>query len=302
MSTQRLFDQKTLTRLTRLSLVANRVRAGALKGERRSVRRGTSIEFADYRNYVGGDDLRRVDWNLYARLDRPFVKLFEEEEELNVYIILDASASMDFPRDEAGDPAHHKFQFAGRVAAGLGYVALNGGDSLSVTALQGPGRNLTWGSYRGRGRNTQLLEFVGGLSMGGAIDFNSALREFASRPLRPGMLVLISDLLAAEGYQDGLSALLGAGHEITLIHTLSPDEVNPPLVGDLQLIDVETGRPQSVSIDANLRNLYQNRLVAWRDEIAAFCSKRDIHYVSIETSTSWDALILFDLRRLGVVR
>src|SRR5512145_3159558 len=108
----RIFDEKTLRKLDRLTLVANKVRAGAIKGERRSSKRGTSIEFADYRNYVRGDDLRRVDWNIYARLQKPFIKLLEDEEDLAVYLLLDSSTSMDWPR--SGDHNLHKFLYARR--------------------------------------------------------------------------------------------------------------------------------------------------------------------------------------------
>src|SRR5579864_6892989 len=125
----RLFDEATLRKLDRLTLIANRVRAGVMKGERRSTRRGSSIEFADYREYTHGDDLRRIDWNVFARLDRPFIKLLEEEEDLAVHVLLDASGSMDWPRDgEVSSPsgAVHKFTFAQRIAAGLGHIALCG--------------------------------------------------------------------------------------------------------------------------------------------------------------------------------
>ena len=121
----KLFDEKTLRKLEQLSLIANQVRAGAIKGERRSTKRGTSIEFADYRDYTRGDDLRRVDWNIFARLERPFIKLLEEEEDLAVHLLLDSSGSMDWPRDPEAPPDMHKFTFGrrrnqrGRDGAGL---------------------------------------------------------------------------------------------------------------------------------------------------------------------------------------
>ncbi len=127
MADQPLFDEQTLRKLERLTILANRVRAGAIKGQRRSTRRGTSIEFADYRPYVRGDDLRRVDWNIYARLQRPFIKLLEDEEDLAVHLILDASASMDWPR--TGERDQHKYLYARRLVAGLAYIALGGGGS-----------------------------------------------------------------------------------------------------------------------------------------------------------------------------
>src|SRR5574337_380272 len=128
MAAERLFDEKTLRKLEQLTLIAHKVRAGVMKGERRSTKRGTSIEFADYRDYTRGDDLRRVDWNVYARLERPFIKLLEEEEDLAVHLLLDASRSMD-----SGMEDQHKFRYAQRLAAALGYVALAAGDRLTLT-------------------------------------------------------------------------------------------------------------------------------------------------------------------------
>src|SRR5512147_1058285 len=137
MPDEKLFDEKTRAKLEQLMLVATRVRAGAMKGERRSTRRGTSIEFADYRNYTRGDDLRRVDWNIYARLQRPFIKLLEDEEDLAVYLLLDASASMDWPR--TGDRNLHKFVYAQRVLGGLAYIALGSGDRVAAAVLRQDG-------------------------------------------------------------------------------------------------------------------------------------------------------------------
>lgn len=297
---ERIFDEKTLRKLNKLQIVAKHVRAGQMKGERRSVRRGTSIEFADYRNYARGDDLRRLDWNVYARLDRPFIKLFEEEEDLAVYLLLDASASMDWPRE--GNPDEHKFTFAQRVIAGLAYISLGSGDRLFVASLGGKRRNAMWGPLRGRGYTLGMLDFIGGLEADSVVDLNTSMRDFAMRTTRPGLCIIVSDLMSATGYQDGLSALQARGHEVTLIHVLSPDEVTPALTGDLQLLDIETNATQDVSVDEGMRDLYVKRLLAWRDEISGFCTKRGIHYATIETSTAWDELILFELRRLGVVK
>lgn len=299
---ERLFDEKTLRQLDQLSLIANRVRAGVMKGERRSVRRGTSLEFADYRNYARGDDLRRVDWNVFARLERPFIKLFEEEEDLSVHVLIDASASMDFPREGEGEAAHHKFRFAQRVGAALAYIGLANGDNVAVTALYGAGLNVTWGAHRGRGRSLALLEYIAALKPAGNLDLVAALRDYAMRFSRPGLCLFISDLLAPNGWQDGITALQGIGHEVAIIHLLSPEEIDPPLVGDLQLVDVESGATADVTIDAPMRQMYVQRLLAWRDEITAHCRKRGIHYATVETGSPWETLIMSELRRLGVLR
>jgi len=296
--TERIFDEKTLRKLDRLIIVANKIRSGAIKGERRSSRRGTSIEFADYRNYVRGDDLRRVDWNIYARLERPFVKLLEDEEDLAVHLLLDASASMDWPR--SGDRNLNKFLYARRVLAGLAYVALGGGDQVTVTVLRG-GDVRRWGPLRGRGHILSLLAWLEDTSTRGPVDLNQALRDYAMRTARAGVCVVLSDFMSPEGCEDGLRALQGHGHEVAAIHILSPDELNPDITGDLRLVDVETGVAQDVTIDAAMLALYLQRLQMWQAEISAYCTRRGIHYVPVSTGIPWEQLILSELRRARVV-
>ncbi|HEX3052600.1 MAG TPA: DUF58 domain-containing protein [Aggregatilineaceae bacterium] len=296
---ERLFDEKTLRKLDRLTLVANRIRSGAIKGERRSSKRGTSIEFADYRNYVRGDDLRRVDWNIYARLQRPFIKLLEDEEDLAVYLLLDSSASMDWPR--AGEHAQHKFLYARRLLAGLAYIALGTNDRVVVRAFRQDG-SVRWGPLRGRAQMLNLLTWLEKLYTRGPVNLNQALRDWAISTTRTGLVVVISDLMSPEGFEDGLKALQGRGHEVAVIQVLSPDEVHPQIVGDLQLVDIETGIPQDVTVDAEMLKLYDQRLQAWQADIGTYCTRRGIHFLSVETNTPWEQLILSELRRISVVR
>lgn len=296
-----LFDEKTLRKLEQLTLVTHRVRAGMMRGERRSTKHGASVEFADYRDYTRGDDLRRLDWNVYARLERPFIKLLEEEEDLTVHLLVDASQSMDWPPSSAGEE-RHKFRYALRLAGALGYIGLSTGDRVAVTLLSGNGLVGRWGPFRSHGQTLGLLGWLGAQQPGGITDLNAALRNYALRGGRPGLALLISDMFSPSGYHDGLTALLGRGHEVGLIHLLSPDEVEPDLAGDLRLIDSETGAGQDVSVDAAMRNLYARRLRQWRDNIAARCLARGVHYVAVETGTPWENVILFALRRAGVVR
>ncbi|MBN1967386.1 MAG: DUF58 domain-containing protein [Anaerolineae bacterium] len=295
---ERIFDEKTLRKLDRLTLIANKVRAGAIKGERRSSKRGTSIEFADYRNYVRGDDLRRVDWNIYARLQRPFIKLLEDEEDLAVYLFLDASASMDWPR--SGDRNLHKFLYARRVLAGLAHIALGSGDRVTITAFRQDG-NQRWGPLRGRGQMVNLLTWLEKLYTRGPVNLDQSLKEVALRTARAGLVVIFSDLMSPEGFQDGLRVLQGRGHEIAVIQILSPDEVGPEIAGDLRLIDIETGIPQDVTVDAEMRALYMQRFQAWQAEIGAYCTRRGIHFAAVDTNTPWEQLILSELRRMSVV-
>jgi uncharacterized protein (DUF58 family) len=295
-----LFDETFMRRLERLSLVARRARAGRGKGERRSTRRGTSVEFADYRNYTPGDDLRRLDWHVYARLERPFIKLFEEEEDQTVHFLLDASGSMDWPE---GNGDLNKWNFSRRLAAALGYIALAGGDRLTVSLLIQADHH-GWGPRRGRGQIHTLLGHLSGAEAVGPTDLNAALRRAGGGILknRPGLLFLLTDFFSPAGYERGLLALRSAGHEVNVLHLLSPDEQQPTLAGDLRLHDVETGLARDVTIDASMRRLYEQRFEAWRAGLEQHCFSRDINYVTLSTALPFETVILGHLRQRGFVR
>lgn len=290
-----LFDEPTRRRLQTLMLHAARVRAGAAKGERRSAKRGVSIEFADTRDYTPGDDLRRLDWNIYARLDRPLIKLFEDEEDLAVHILIDTSASMD-----TGEGDANKFDYARRLTAALAMIALSGDDRLHIAALGGA----TFGPARGRSYLNRMFDTMTAMTAGGAVDLDGALRDYAAKLRRAGLCVIVSDLFSGSGglIADGLRALAARGCEIVVLHTLAPDEIDPPLAGDLRLIDVETGAAQEVSIDDGMRAIYARRLETWRADLLAECRRRGAAYLPVNTAAPWERVILDDLLRLGVVR
>jgi uncharacterized protein (DUF58 family) len=292
-----LFDESTLRKLNQLTLVASRVRSGAIKGERRSSRRGSSVEFADYRDYTPGDDLRRIDWNIYARLERPFIKLLEEEEDLAVHLLIDGSGSMDWGQGEA-----HKFDYARRLAAGLGAIALSSGDMLSIGYLQGGHVAGEFGPVRGQAALPRLFAFLESLQPAGQTDLNQSIREFMVKPRRPGLVILISDLLSSAGYEAGLRTFLGRGHDAALVHLLSPDELDPPFAGDLQLVDQETGLSQDVSLDGGLRERYRTRIHAWIESTQKDCRRQGIRYLGLTTDKSWEQALLLEMRRAGVVK
>lgn len=294
-----LLDEAIRRKLDGLALVASKVRVGAIKGDRRSSRRGTSVEFADYRNYAPGDDLRRLDWNVYARLERPYIKLLEDEEDLAVHVVLDASGSMGFPQE--GDADQQKFTYARRLMAAVGYVALVNNDRLMVTTANDANLD-SFGPARGRSQTVAMLRYAHGLTTRGATDLNQTLRDYALRASRPGLLFVISDLFSPSGYVEGINALLSRGYEVVVLHTLSREEVEPPLTGDLRLIDAETGQPQEISLDSAVRDLYMRRVRAWQDDIRAECARRGAHYLPLITDQPWEKAILHDLRRLGVMR
>lgn len=292
-----LFDESILRKLKQLTLVAARVRAGAIKGERRSSRRGSSVEFADYRDYTPGDDLRRLDWNVYARLERPFIKLFEEEEDLAVTILLDGSRSMDW-----GEGETHKFRYALRLCAGLGAISLASGDALSISLLRDGGVAASFGPMRGEAALPRMFNLLEGLEATGRTQLNESLHEYSLTPRRSGLVILISDLLSADHCEVGLRPLLARGNEAVLLHLLTPDELDPALSGDLQLVDIETGAEQDVSLDGRLRELYQDRVQGWVRGTQAECRKHGIGYLHFSTSRPWDQVLLLEMRRSGIVK
>ncbi len=294
-----LFDEATLRKLEQLQLVANQVRVGVMKGDRRSRKRGTSIEFADYRNYTKGDDLRRLDWNVYARLERPFIKLLEEEEDLSVHIIIDGSASMNWPDEPEND--ENKLRYALKLAGALGHIGLSTNDLLTVTFLNSGG-NRRWGPHRGARNSLQLLQFLETASASGPTDLNQSLHSYALRARRPGLLFLLTDLLSPNGYQDGINALQSRGYEVGLIHLLSPDELDPPLGGDLKLVDIETGHDAEITLDDATLDMYRQRLQSWMGEIGSYCSRRGVHHIPVNTHLNWEKLVMQTLRAQSLLR
>lgn len=295
----RIFNETTLRKLEHLALVASGVRAGSVKGERRSTKRGTSIEFADYRNYSQGDDLRRLDWNAYARLDRPFVKLFHEEEDLSVHVLIDASQSMRW-----GESDQDKFVFAQRLAGALGTIALTSGDRLQAAFLGGSRRSGStgYGPARGRGHLMDWLEYLDSHQPSGTADLDASLGAYALRSRRPGLAVLISDLFWPTAGLDGLGRMQAQGYDVVVLHLLAPEELDPPFAGDLQLVDVETGQAQDVSLDGGLRDLYRRRLSAWQADLKAYCVRRGMRYAAVSSGVPWEVWVLHRMRELGVLR
>lgn len=293
-----LFDEVTLRKLEQLALVADKVRAGVMKGDRRSSKRGTSIEFADYRNYVKGDDLRRLDWNVYARLEKPFIKLLEEEEDLSVHILIDGSLSMNWPLNDETN----KFDYAVKLAGALGHVALAAGDQLTITLLRSD-VNRAWGPYRGQQNSLRLFNFLEEQADAvGITELNLSLSEYALRGRRPGLLFVLTDLMSPAGYQDGLSAIQSRGYEVGIVHLLSPDEIEPPLDGDFKLIDAETGAESEVTLDATTLREYRERVIAWQAENSEYLNGRGAHYIPVITDQPWDQLVLQTLRLRGVLK
>ena len=279
------FDETFLRRLEQLELASRRMTAGRMKGERRSVRRGQSVEFADYRNYAAGDDLRQLDWNAYARLEKLFVKLFVEEEDVTVHLLVDASRSMDY-----GEP--NKLDAARRAAAALGYLGLASMDRVSVAFL-GDGAATGMRPMRGKRRALELFQFL-------ATPRTERLTGLAARMRGTGPLLLISDLMDP-GYLDALRDLAGTRCQLSVLHLLAPDEIEPVVPPDARLVDNETGQAVEVSGDDDLIERYRARLAEWQDEIASFVSRRGGAYVQVPSDLDLSDLLFDVLRRRRVV-
>jgi len=288
-----VFDEAFLRQLERLLLLMRSPVRGGLKGGRRSVKRGQSVEFADYREYALGDDLRQLDWNVYARLERLFVKLFIEEEDVTVTLLLDASASMASGRPE-------KLLFAKRAAAALGYIALASEDRVTVSVMAGRASRRRNG-LRGSGRVFRLLSDLSAVEPAeGPTDLVVAARHAAAQLTGRGVVVLLSDLLdpAADRV---IRELAATGSELVVIHVLSPDELDPALEGDLRLVDSETGDRVDVTADLGTLDAYKIRLAAWKQGFADLAARRRASYVDLSSDTNLAELMFAELRRRRVL-
>ena len=298
-----LLTPDLLRRLEQLQLLAARRAKSSARGERRSRARGQSVEFADYRNYVPGDDFRYLDWNLYGRLERLFLKLYEEERELPVRIFLDASESMTF-----GEP--RKFDFARQVAAAIGYVALCGFDRVSVvpfpqlpTLPEHSAEMASRGalrSVRGRKCSMQFFQNISALTAQGSANLNESLRRGALEARQAGVAVVLSDFLDPLGYETGLGALVGRGFQINVVQILSPEELNPATFGDLRLVDSETGALQEVTFGKFRLKAYQQTVQNYVQRLREFCSTRGMSFFSVSSDSALDKLLLRQLREAEI--
>jgi uncharacterized protein (DUF58 family) len=309
-----LLTPELLRRLEQFQLLAARRAKSSAKGERRSRARGQSVEFADHRSYVPGDDFRYLDWNLFGRLDKLFLKLYEEERELPVRIFLDASESMTF-----GEP--RKFDFARQIAAAIGYVALCGFDRVSVVPFpNAQGRTQTTPtesnpaadyqqqsaiegalrSIRGKKSSMQFFQNLNALTAAGSADFNEALRRGALEARHTGLAIVLSDFLDPAGYESGLTALVGRGFQVNVVQILAPEELAPSTFGDLRLVDSESGGLQEVTFGRYRMKAYQQTVQNFIQRLREFATKRGINFFMAPSNMDLQDLLLKQLRKSEV--
>jgi len=289
-----LLDPAFMSRLDSLDVMSRKILQGKLQGERRSKRRGQSVEFADHRPYVEGDDLRFVDWNIYGRLEQLFLKLFLEEQDLTVHVVADASGSMSL-----GEPS--KELFIKKLTAALGYVSLVNNNRVTVSffadGLKGQLANM-----RGRSYLHQMAEFLLTSECDGLSDFDSSCRQIAGGRIGSGVMIVLSDFLFKEGYDSGLRRLIGRQYDMYVIQVLSAQELSPDLSGELKLIDIEDADAAEITVSAALSKYYKRNLTAYCNELKDFCTRRGIVYVLANSADSVESLVLNYLRRIRLLR
>ena len=289
-----LLDPVFMSRLDTLDVLSRKILQGKLQGERRSKRRGQSVEFADHRPYVAGDDLRFVDWNVYGRLEQLFLKLYLEEQDLTVHIVADASASMSF-----GEPS--KELFIKKLTAALGYVSLVNNNRVTISFIA-DGVTVQLANMRGRNYLNNMAECLLTTDCDGPSNFDDACRQLAAGRIGSGVMVVLSDFLFKEGYDSGLRRLIGRQYDLYAIQVLCPQELSPDLSGELKLIDIEDADAAEITVSAALSKYYKRNLTAYCNELKDFCTSRGAVYVLANSADSVESLVLNYLRRIRLLR
>lgn len=288
-----LLSSDLMRKLDHLELLTRRQFTGRLRGEQRSLKKGHSLEFADYRSYVQGDDIRFIDWKIFARLDRLFLKMFMEEEDLFVHVLLDASHSMGM-----GDPT--KLVYAKRLAAALAYVSLSATHRVSIfpfaETLRAP-----FPPIRGKGQVRKVLSFLDGVAPSGETRSLDGFRLFRQRILGAGFIFVISDLLDKSGIEEAVKLMLSGRFEVVVVHLLSPEEEELPWDGDWKFVDVEDGDAVSVSVGGTFKAQYAETVRKFRGEHKALCHKLGFQYLPVRTDFPLEVLLLHRLRERGVL-
>lgn len=289
-----LLSPALLARLETMELVSRKIFRGRMKGERRSPRKGQSVEFADFRNYVPGDDLRFVDWNTYARLEKLFLKMFLEEEDLHFYALIDDSPSMDF-----GQPT--KLQYAVQLAAALGFVGLVRSDRVKIETIGQPA-GVSAPVFRGRRSLWRMLAHLEEIAPGPSVPLAAGVKNFCLRNPGRGIVVLLSDLMDKSGYEAALRYLVSRDMDVYLVQILSAEELDPDVQGDLRLVDCEDGDEAEVTVSAALLRRYKQTLAAFVETARQFCTRRGMVYLLARNEVPVDELITGYLRTRGLVR
>jgi len=289
-----LFDDEFQRKLEMLAVVSRRVFAGRMRSERRTKKKGSGVEFADHRDYAPGDDFRYVDWNVYQRFGRLLVRLYEEEEDLSIYFIVDCSRSMGFGNGR-------KFDQARRLCAALAYVALANLDRVTIVGVS-DGVDARMPPTRGKARIFKVFSFLRDLRAEGTTDLRSALRTFVSQHKRRGLAVLISDFYDPEGFEGGINMLRFNKFEPYVLHIVDRSDAEPGLKGDLRIYDCETGEERELTVTQAMRDKMRRAWGDYQSSVERFCISRQVPYFAADVDTSFEELVLRVFRRGGFLR
>jgi uncharacterized protein (DUF58 family) len=270
--------------LEQLSFLSKKLFYGGMKGDRLSKKQGTSVEFADYRRYQPGDDIRYIDWSLYARLDKLLVKLFHEETNIYIYVLIDRSCSMDF-----GFPS--KLDYGLKVAAALSYIGVSNMEQVGISTFSSQIDQRTL-PYRGKTQMMNIFEFLSDITPGGHTDLNKSLEMFAVATTKPGIVIIISDFWDEKGYETGLKYLLQKRFEVSLIQLLSPEELTPQQIGPLTIKNVERKEQLTLNVNRGILKKYQKLINNYNQRLAKFCQTYNIVYVQTLTDIPFEELVL----------
>jgi len=286
-----LFDKQFLNTLEKLILTTRRRLPGRYSGHRRALRRGDSVEFADFKAYAAGDDFRHIDWNAYARMEKLFLKLFLEEQDTCIHLLVDCSRSMAW-KDGS------KLRLAKQLAAALGYLSLANFDRVAVTGFGSS--NYSLGPLRGKGSARRLFDFIESLPEQENGDLASCLGQLAPAFSKPGVAVVVSDLFLP-ALDQALARLCYYRQETTVVQVLHPLEANPQFQGELQLVDCENHSVREITFNKAVQNQYRRKLSQWQSDIKGLCNKYAINYVGTTSDKSLEQLVLRQLRRVGLL-
>jgi uncharacterized protein (DUF58 family) len=289
-----LFGDDFQRKLDYLALVSKRVFAGRMRAERRTKKSGSGVEFADHRDYQPGDDFRYLDWNVYQRFERLLLRLYEEEEDLAIYLIVDASASMGFN-------GGLKLRYAKRLAAALAYVGLANLDRVSIVGTNDRVME-RMPTTRGKARIFKVFRFLTELEPEGTTNLGDALKTFVAQNKRRGLAVLLSDLYDPAGFERGINVLRYNKFEPFVVHVVDPNEARPKLSGDVLLYDCETGDEREVTVTPKVLEKFAAAHAEYTQSVARFCATRQVSYIEADVAVPFDELILRVFRRGGFLR
>jgi uncharacterized protein (DUF58 family) len=289
-----LFDEEFQRQLEYLALVSKRVFSGAMKAERRTKRTGSGIEFADYRDYAPGDDFRYLDFNAYQRFDKLLLRLFEEEEDLSIYFIIDNSWSMSFGNGR-------KLRYAKQLCAALAYVGLVNLDRVAIISANEE-INGRMEPTRNKKRIFRVFQFLKRIEADGTTDLESALKAFVAQHKRRGLAILISDLYDSSGFEKAVNVLRYNKFEPFVLHIVDPDDARPELKGDLVIYDCETGEEREVTVTKKVLDRYAAAWESYLKRVQRFCVSRQAAYFKADINVPFDELILHVFRRGGFLR